>query len=546
MPQEKTNYQFMLKAFSVLICCLVGMPNSISQLDLNVLSEWKHIPNTDKNLYQQFLLEAEKLQKLRSQQINSLHTQAQWKFRQKWVRQTLHKLVGPFPEKTPLLPQITGEIDHPKYRIEKLHFQSRPAFYVTAALYIPKNIKFPAPAILFCSGHTVEGFRSDTYQHMILNYVQKGFIVLAFDPIGQGERAQYLESDGTPILSPTHDHSFAGNQVFLNGVSPANYFIWDGIRALDYLEGRPEVDRTRIGVTGRSGGGTQTSYLMAFDDRVKAAAPECYLTTFDKLLKSRGPQDAEQNIMYFLDGLDLADLVEVRAPKPTLMVTTTRDIFSIAGARELYEEAKIAYQIYGAKDNLQMVEDDAGHTSTKKNREATYAFFQRHLSNPGNSKDEPVDTLTVEQLWVTQSGQAMRDLESKNIFHFNRAWAKELELTRRNAGSSVEVLKELPGKIGPLINYDASNKVNQVIYAGKETFARYSAEKYLLDLTANYYLPVVRLMPVNFSGKTILLVDEHGKANQQDTLSLAMALLNAGHQVFFSRSQWGGGIRRWF
>ena len=356
-----------------------------SQINFDVLSEWKHLPDLSNNLYEQFLEVADTHRSARDRKVAACLTKEQWEERQRWVRKRLQVLVGAFPEKTPLDPRVTGTIDHSRYTIEKLHFQSRPDFHVTAALFIPKNIKFPAPAILFCSGHTAEGFRSETYQHMILNYVQKGFIVLAFDPVGQGERSQYLDSNGLPYLSPTHDHSTAGNQVFINGISPANYFIWDGIRAIDYLESRPEVDAGRIGVTGRSGGGTQTAYLMAFDDRVSVAAPECYLTTFDKLLRSRGPQDAEQNILHFLDGLDLADLVEVRAPKPTLMVTTTRDIFSIAGARDLYSEAKRIYESFSAADHLQMVEDDAPHASTRKNREATYAFFQKHLDNPGDA-----------------------------------------------------------------------------------------------------------------------------------------------------------------
>src|SRR5690606_23849012 len=192
--------------------------------------------------------------------------------------------------------------------------------------------------LLFCSGHSDDGYRYWKYQTVILNLVKKGFAVLAFDPIGQGERKSYLDESGNPTLQPTFEHSYPGGQTFLAGRSPAYYFIYDGIRALDYLETRAEVDMKRLGITGWSGGATQTAYIAACDKRIYASAPALYLTTFEMLLKSNGPQDAEQNLIGEISkGIGLADFIEVRAPKPTLMVTTTRDMFSIQGARETYQ-----------------------------------------------------------------------------------------------------------------------------------------------------------------------------------------------------------------
>ena len=530
MRKKRSLYSFVAALLLSLISSLIAS----AQINFDVVAEWEHLPNPNKILYEQLLDAADVHRMSRDSAIKACQTKSQWEARQKWVQEKLHSLVGAFPKKTPLYPKVTGTIDHQKYTIEKLHFQSRPEFYVTAALFIPKQIRTPAPAILFCSGHTSEGFRSDTYQHMILNYVQKGFIVLAFDPVGQGERSQYLDNGGRAFMKPTHDHSYVGNQVFLNGISPANYFIWDGIRAIDYLVSRPEVDSSRIGVTGRSGGGTQTAYLMAFDRRVRAAAPECYLTTFDKLLKSRGPQDAEQNIYHFLDGLDLADLVEVRAPKPTLMVTTTRDIFSIAGAREIFAEARKCYGSFSAEDYLQMVEDDAPHASTRKNREATYAFFQKYLENPGLSRDEEVDTLSEEDLWVTSSGQVNTDLSSTTIFTINGAIAKKLQEHRSDLALLPNFFTDLPDKIKNLIGYEGINKLAEVIYSGRENFDNYSIEKYLIAVSSRHYIPVVWLQPTDLTGRTILLLDDQGKANQADTSSLAVSLGNAGHQVFMT------------
>jgi len=160
--------------------------------------------------------------------------------------------------------------------------------------------------------------------------------------------------------------------------------IWDGIRAVDYLLTRKEVDPARIGVTGQSGGGTQSSYIFAFDERIKAGAPVNYITGFRRLLESIGPQDAEQNFFQgILNGITHADLLEVRAPNPALIGAGTRDFFSIQGARESYAEIRNVYKAYGAEGNIGIVEDDYGHGYTVKLRESLYAFFQNHLNNPG-------------------------------------------------------------------------------------------------------------------------------------------------------------------
>src|SRR5690606_8342841 len=154
-----------------------------------------------------------------------------------------------------------GTLRKEGYTVEKLYYESRPGYYVTAAMFIPDQRQGKAPAIIFCSGHSDNGFRAEAYQHIMLNYVMKGFIVLAFDPTGQGERIQYA---GTALKKgAVNEHSYGGVQSFVSGLPPANYFIWDGIRTVDYLLTRKEVDPTRIGIAGRSGGGTQSAYIAA-------------------------------------------------------------------------------------------------------------------------------------------------------------------------------------------------------------------------------------------------------------------------------------------
>ena len=375
--------------------------NAISPLhaqdDVSLYKFWKYYSDVENSLYKTLSSIALDQLEPRKLEISQLKTKEDWINRQQKVKEKLLDLMGPFPEKTPLNIQVTGVIQREDYRVEKFIFESVPGFYVPAVLFIPEGISGKAPAIVNPIGHSPTSFRRDVYQHKIINLVKKGFIVLAYDPIGQGERLQYYDGElGKSIFPTNHEHSYPGAQCYISGYSSAKYFVWDGIRAIDVLLSRPEVDPTRLGMNGISGGGNMTAFIAAIDDRILAAAPECWITSFDYLLKSEAPQDSEQNLVGMIkNGLDHADFLEVRAPKPTLIMATTRDFFSIQGTRDAFQEAKKAYEAMGKSEYLQMTEDDDIHFSTQKNREAMYAFFQEHLDNPGDSKDYEVDILDI-------------------------------------------------------------------------------------------------------------------------------------------------------
>ena len=484
---------------------------------LNFYAYYSDAPNT---LYHQICQQAFQQLDQRKEAIARLHTQADWEQRQAEVRSRLQRLIGPFPEKNPLNPQITGTLQKDGYRVEKVVFESQPQFYVTAALFVPDGLAQPGlvkpglakpgPAILFASGHTADGFRSATYQTMILNYVQKGFVVLAFDPVGQGERWQYTDEETEIINGSTDEHSYVGAQCFLNGSSLARHMIWDGIRAVDYLLTRPEVDPARIGMTGRSGGGTQTALVAAMDERIRATAPEAYITDLELLLKTRGPQDAEQNIYHGIAaGLNHADLLEVRAPKPTLIVSTTRDYFSIQGARDAYQEVQASYRAFGQEGNISMAEDDSVHASTTKNREATYAFFRKHLQNPGSAHDEPVDLLTAEELRVTATGQVATSLGGETVFSLNKKLTDSLR-SKQSASFAparvVQAARDLSGYQAPPPFY------GKALFAGRYTRAGYTIEKYLLE-GKDHVNPYLYFRPDSATQKPLILyLHPDGKA----------------------------------
>jgi len=446
--------------------------------------------------------------------------------------------VGSFPEKTPLNIQVTGVIQRKGYRVEKLIYESRPGYYVTSALFIPDNLTEKAPAILNPIGHSTNSFRRDIYQHTIINLVQKGFVVLAYDPIGQGERLQYYEVDlGESKFPSNHEHSYPGAQCFISGYSPAKYFIWDGIRGLDVLESRPEVDRERIGLTGISGGGTSTAQISVFDDRILAAAPECYITNFSYLFKSEGPQDSEQNLVKFIQrGLDHPDFIELRAPRPTLIMSTTRDFFSIQGALDSYKESGQAYAAFDASSNLQMTTDDDRHSFTKKNREAMYAFFQKHLKNPGDPTDHEVEVLSADQLQVTETGQVATSLKGETMYSLNKKIVEKQVLALESARSNTEEhISKVADAAHRISGFSFPVEFGSKVFSGRYIGEAYSIEKYLIQGSGDYMLPLVLCIPKeNASKEVILLLHEKGKDFAMNNHDIAKYLLANGYSVLLT------------
>lgn len=486
--------------------------------------QWLTYQDNHRALYQIITNEAFRLLDERAEKISPVQSAEDWESYQTNIKSALTGSLVKF-KKTPLNARTTGMLERETFTVEKVLFESHPGFYVTAGLFLPKKRQNPAPAVIYACGHTELGFRSETYQHVILNLVEKGFIVLAFDPLGQGERLQYPDAvTGKPKMGgPTKEHSYAGVQTLLTGTSLTDYFVWDGIRVLDYLETRSEVDMNRIGITGRSGGGTQTAQIAACDERIYAAAPECYITSFKRLLQSIGPQDAEQNPYNAIaNSFDHADYLHIRAPKPTLMITTTHDFFSIQGARETFAEVQKSYAALGKPENVKMVEDFGVHESTQNNREALYAFFQQHLNLPGNAKDVETTPFTVEELWVTPTGQVGTSFECETVFSLNRNYFCGKKVPKTG----------LPEKVAQTAGIDFGRKLTAAVYSGKFKVNDFQVEKYFLENSWNdYALPVYIVKSGN--GNTENPVVWFHPAGKENLLNnpLAAELVQTGHTL---------------
>ena len=286
----------------------------------------------------------------RTAAVSAISTRAQAEARQAKVRTQIISLIGAFPARTPLNAKIVGETQADGFRIRKVIFESQPKFFVTALLYVPDG-RPPAAkraAILITPGHYPAGKTADAPTAAI--FAHNGFIVLSYDPIGQGERLQYPDpaKPGKSLAAAgTGEHGEASLQPMLIGETFAKYEIWDAMRGIDYLASLPDVDPHRISALGCSGGGTVTALTSALDTRIAAIGTACYITSFDALLPSLGPQDAEQSTPRFISsGLDFPDLVELAAPRPYAVLSTYSDMFSFDGARSTVIEARRFYSLF--------------------------------------------------------------------------------------------------------------------------------------------------------------------------------------------------------
>ncbi|MGA7155355.1 MAG: acetylxylan esterase [Acidobacteriaceae bacterium] len=282
--------------------------------------------------------------------IAGITTRGGAEVRQHEVRRKILALMGGLPERTPLHARVTGTVAADGFHIEKVIYQSQPRFYVTALLYVPdgKPAGTRFPAILMTPGHTPRS-KADDYP-LASVFARNGFVVLSWDPLGQGERLQYPDPahpDRSLATRSTGEHGEASLQPMLIGDPIARYFVWDAIRGVDYLTSLSDVDPHRIGALGCSGGGADTAFLAALDPRVAAAGVACYNTSFSALLASIGAQEGEQSIPDFISsGLGFPDWIELVAPRPYAEIATYADMFPFSGARQTAVEARRFYSLF--------------------------------------------------------------------------------------------------------------------------------------------------------------------------------------------------------
>ncbi len=506
---------------------LILVSRLAAQENLNVLD-----PKTEpRKLLETYLLaEAKKHFDARRADIAALKTPEDVQARQKELRAKFIESLGGFPEKTSLNAQVVGREQRDGYRIEKVIYESRPNHHVTATLYLPDG-KGPFPGVIMPIGHSNNGKAADYMQRGAILLARNGIAALPYDPIGQGERRQVLDTQGKPaIASSTTEHTLVTVGGILVGRQTASYRIWDGIRSLDYLASRPEIDPKRLGCTGCSGGGTLTSYLMALDERILAAAPSCYITSLERLFATRGPQDGEQNITgQVAFGMEHADYLTMRAPRPTLICAASKDFFDIQGTWTTFREAKLTYGLMGHSERVDLVESPTGHGYPPQQREAMARWMRRWLLNIDDAVTEGNIAIAKDaDLQCTRTGQVLEDLKGKSVFDLNVERERELLSQRPKIAP-----KEWSREVRRLLGLPATIAPAKMQVVGEVPRDGYTLRKGIFETETGIPVPVLEFIPPKERQKvtTVLYLHGQGKAADAAPGGAIEKLVRSGHSV---------------
>lgn len=452
---------------------------------------------------------------------------------QAWARRTFQQLTGALPERTPLHLRTTGALERTRYRIEKIVYESRPGLFVTANLYLPKTGTPPYPGVLFQMGHSNNGKSYALYQRCCQGLVQLGHVVLAFDPIGQGERTNYPRPDGwlTRLRSATEEHSVPGRQMLLVGETATGALLWDAVRSLDILAAHPKVDPRRLASTGQSGGGTLTMILAAMDDRLSAAAVSSGNTenfAVSPFLAPGSSDDAEQDLIGSGPlAFDRWDLLWPLAPKPLLVEVSAHDFFGTyspsyeRSGREEFQKLARAYSTLGAAGRLKYFESPLPHALSYPMRLAVYNWFERHLNNSDRAIDDepPTSPESDETLWCGPTGNTSRDFAGKTPFALIRERAHGIQTPGR------------PADLRALLGMDPPAAATRLELRGATKYRNCDVLAVEANTAEHVWTPAWLFLPKRAWTRLLLLVEPNGRNAAWHEDELCDQLAGAGIAV---------------
>lgn len=378
---------------------------------------------------------------------DSLETLEDVARRQQEISRRALAAIGGLPEaQTSLEVEYVGRVPGDGFDVEKLIYQSLPRVYVTANLYLPRDIPGPTGAVLFVCGHAELAKSYPEYQAVCARLAKNGLVALAIDPIGQGERKSYLDDRGNELVRwGTREHTYAGVQCWWTGQSIARYFVHDARRAIDVLCSRPEVDPARIGITGNSGGGTQATWLMMLEPRLAAAAPGTFIMARRDYMWSGQAQDAEQIVPGgTLHGIDHEDFLIAMAPRPVLVLAVDYDFFPLEAAVATVERAKRIYRILGHEDRIALAHAPGTHAYRPELAKEAARFFARYLGSPGAARADDAEPAVFEPktLNCTARGQVLLDRpDTRRVFDLNIAEQELAETEARGRGGRADAAR---------------------------------------------------------------------------------------------------------
>jgi len=457
-----------------------------------------------------------------------VRTEEDLKRLQQKIEEQLLAMLGGLPtQRTPLRPKITGTIPMEGFRIEKLIFESLPGVYVTAVVYVPEDGQKRHPAILVPAGHATNG--KVHYQALCQRLAKHGYVAISWDPVGQGERSQFWDakSGKSRYNLICAEHAVLGNLAYLAGTNLARWEIWDGIRTVDYLLTRPDVDPERINITGTSGGGFQAAHIAALDRRIKVAAPSCYITALPMRMHNRifkdPDSDPEQDLYGIISNhVDHAGLLLMMYPRPVFIAAAVLDFFPIEGAHRTVREVSDVYTRFHHSDRIAMTEGYHEHQFSPENQEAAMNFLDHFNGFPFRRGLPEVKELDEKDLQCTRTGQVMLDFaDARSLMDVIRDYYRE----RR--GKSSQTMKQLyfSGSHPQIASWPVREFEGGVIgqnevrweSRGKAEFEGITIEKFLLHHSRFLEMPVLYIHKNERRGNSILLwFGEHGKATARE------------------------------
>ena len=472
----------------------------------------------------------------------NIRTESDLRKVQEQLRESLLTMFGGLPAvKTPLNPRVTGKIPMDGFHIEKLIFQSLPGFYVTAAVYVPEDESKRHPAVLVPAGHSSNG--KAYYQALCQRLVKHGYVVISWDPVGQGERSQFWDAKNhkSRYNLICAEHAVMGNLAYLAGTNLARWEIWDGIRAVDYLLTRADVDPDHINITGTSGGGTQTAYIAALDPRIKVAAPSCYITALPMRVYNRifkdPDSDPEQDLYGMVsNGVDHAGLLLLMYPRPVFVAAAVLDFFPIEGTYKTFNEIAGFYGRFGHADRISMHESYNGHQYSPENQQAALKFLDHFNGMRALDEVSPIKELDEKELQVTHSGQVMTDFENaKSAMDLVHDYYEE-----HKSGSKPRLKQMYYSRLYPRINawrvteYRSAGPLPDEISSkskGSTQSGDIIVDRYLLHHSRYLQMPLLWIHKRNSTSRRVLLwLGDNSKATERDWPQLAK-YLDEGYDI---------------
>jgi len=457
------------------------------------------------------------------------------------LRRKLLQMMGGLPAvKTDLHAVIIGKIPMDGFTIEKLVFQSLPGVYVTALVYVPNDHSSKHPAVLVPAGHAADGKLH--YQALSQRLVGRGYIVISWDPVGQGERSQFWDAKAQKSRYNLicAEHAVMGNLAYLAGANLARWEVWDGIRAVDYLLTRPDVDGERISITGTSGGGTQTALIAALDPRIKVVVPSCYITSLPMRMANRifvdPDSDPEQDLFGMVsNGVDHPGLLLLMYPRPVMVAAAVLDFFPIEGARKTFRELQKIYTRFGRHDRIAMVEGYHGHQYSTENQQAALDFLDHFNQMPARTGLPQVKELDSQTLQCTRTGQVLLDYsDGRPLTDVIREYYEE-----HKNGSARTLSREYYGdKYDGVKNWHVSESAGVLPQVGEITwealgsskFEDATIDRYLLRHSGLLEMPLLYIHKSSGEKKAALWFKENGKATAEDWSEIEK-YLNQGFDI---------------